>query len=58
MAKMANPYRIENPDGTILNAGTGLDSWFSLEKARELVDYSKGQRIIESDGVNTLWEVF
>jgi hypothetical protein len=50
-------YRIQNHDGTIYNAGTGKDSWFSLEKAREIVNYNIGQRIIESDGVNILWEV-
>lgn len=50
-------YRIQNEDGTFLNANTGLDSWFSLEKARELVKYELGQRIIESDGVNVLWEI-
>jgi hypothetical protein len=51
-------YRIQNPDNTYLNAGTGMDSWFTLDDARELVDYDNGQRIIESDGVNVLWEVF
>lgn len=51
-------YRIQNNDGTFLNAGTGLDSWFTLEVARKTVNYSAGQRIIESDGVNILWEVF
>ena len=50
-------YRIQNADGTFLNAGTGLDSWFCLERARELVNYKIGQRIIESDGVNVLWEI-
>lgn len=50
-------YRIQNSDGTIFNAGTGNDSWFTLEDARKLVDYSKGQRIVESNGVNILWEI-
>lgn len=50
-------YRIQNADGTIFNAGTGLDSWFTLEDARKLVNYELGQRIIEDDGVNILWEV-
>jgi len=49
-------YRIQKENGTILNAGTGENSWFTLEKARVLVDYSKGQRIMESDGVYLLWE--
>lgn len=51
-------YRIQLPDGRILNAGTGLDSWFTLKDAREIVNYNEGQRIVESDGVNLLWEVF
>lgn len=51
-------YRIQNQDGTFLNAGTGIDSWFSLEEARKLVDYNTGQKIVEHDGTNVLWEVF
>jgi hypothetical protein len=51
-------YRILNPDHTFLNAGTGLDSWFTLEGARNLVDYDKGQSIVEHNGVSILWEVF
>ena len=54
---MKTGYRIQNANGTILNAGIGIDSWFTLEQARKLVDYDKGQRIIESDGVNILWEI-
>lgn len=54
---MEERYRIQTSDGRILNAGTGLESWFSLEKARNEVQYEEGQRIIESDGVNILWEV-
>jgi hypothetical protein len=50
-------YRIQNDDGTFLNAGTGLDSWFNLDAARKLVRYDKGQRIVEHDGVNVLWEI-
>ena len=50
-------YRIQKQDGTILNAGTGLDSWFNLITARELVRYEEGQKIVESDGVFILWEV-
>jgi len=51
-------YRIQKSDGTFLNAGTGIDSWFTLDTARELVNYDQDQRIIESDGVNILWEIF
>lgn len=50
-------YRIQNKDGTLLNAGTGKDSWFTLEDARKLVNYEAGQRIVEHDGVNILWEI-
>ena len=50
-------YRIERKDKTLLNAGTGRPSWFTLERARELVDRARGQRIIESNGGRTLWEV-
>lgn len=38
-------YRILNQNGTFLNAGTGLDSWFTLKIAREMVNYKKGQQI-------------
>lgn len=51
-------YRIQNENGSLLNAGTSNDSWFTLEEARKLVNYEAGQRIVESDGVNILWEVF
>ena len=50
-------YRIQNADGTILNAGSGKDSWFTLTAARGIVNYEHGQRIIESDGIHILWEV-
>ena len=51
-------YKIKNADGTYLNNGTDLPSWFSLEEARKIVNYSIGQQIREHDGVNDLWEVF
>ena len=54
---MKAKYRIQNENGTFLNAGTDLPSWFTLEKARDLVNYGKGQRIVEHDGVNILWEI-
>lgn len=56
--EIKKPYRIQQNDGKIKFAGTGHDSWFDLETARILVDYDKDERIIESDGVNVLWEVF
>lgn len=49
-------YRIQNENGKIHNAGTGLDSWFTLENAREIVNYDKGQKIVESNGIDILWE--
>lgn len=51
-------YRIQNANGTFVNAGTDLASWFTLNDARKIVDYGKGQRIIESNGVDVLWEIF
>lgn len=50
-------YRIQNQDGTFLNAGTDEPSWFHLETARKTVNYSIGQRIVEHDGMNVLWEI-
>lgn len=54
---MKSSYRIQNEDGTFLNAGTDLDSWFTLDEAHKKVRYDTGQRIVECDGVNVLWEV-
>jgi hypothetical protein len=51
-------YRIQNQGGTFHNAGSGQDSWYTIEVARTTVNYSIGQRIEESDGVDILWEVF
>jgi hypothetical protein len=51
-------YRIRKADGTFLNAGTDFGSWFTLKQAREIVNYDAGQQIVESDGVNILWEAF
>jgi hypothetical protein len=50
-------YRIKNSNGTFLNAGTGLNSWFNLSEARKIVNYKEGQMIVEHDGVNVLWEI-
>jgi len=50
-------YRIQNADGTIHNAGTDNASWYNLERARKEVNYEKGQRIVEDDGMQILWEV-
>ena len=51
-------YRIRKENGTFKNAGTDLPSWFTLEDARNNVDYDKNETIVESDGVNILWEIF
>lgn len=51
-------YRILKSDQKYLNAGTGKDSWFSLEEARNLVNRENGDKIIWSDGMNNLGEVF
>lgn len=51
-------YRIRTEDGRFKNAGTGRNSWFNLEQARSLVNYSAGETIVEHDGVNVLREVF
>ena len=56
--KAKSDYRIQTKERKFLNAGTGIDSWFTLEDARKIVDYNEGQRIVESDGVNILWEIF
>jgi hypothetical protein len=55
--KTQNPYkyRILSADKRYVNAGTGLNSWFTLEEAREKVQ--TGQMIVEHDGVNILGEV-
>ena len=50
-------YRIQKANGYIKYVGTGEPSWFTLEKARLLVNYNDGERIVEHDGVNILWEI-
>lgn len=47
-------YRIKNANGTYLNAGTGLNSWYTLEQSRGLVDYSKGQKIVDQYDIEIL----
>jgi len=50
-------FRIVKADMTIKFAGTGEDSSFrTLEAAKKLVDYSKGEMIYETDGVRLLYE--
>ena len=51
-------YRILNADRTVKFTGTETGSWFTLERAKELVDYSAGEMIYEYDNNgNRLWEV-
>jgi len=50
-------YRIQKENGKFLNAGTGLDSWFTLDQAKQIVNYNIGEKIVECDGMNILWEV-
>lgn len=51
-------FRIFTKDRKIKFAGTGQDSWFTLEKALKLVDKSKGEMIYEVDpSGNPVWEV-
>jgi len=38
-------YRIHTKDGKIKFAGTGKDSWFSLDKARQIVNYKNSEQI-------------
>jgi hypothetical protein len=54
---MKYKYKIRNADGTYLNNGTGLQSWFTIEEARKIVNYEIGQQIREHDGMFDLWEV-
>jgi hypothetical protein len=50
-------YRIINSDRTIKFAGTGRDSWFNLEKARDIVNYNRGESIYLDDGLRLVHEV-
>jgi hypothetical protein len=51
-------YRILTKDRKIKYAGTGHDSWFTLEKAKKLVDRTKGEMIYEFDKEGRpMWEV-
>lgn len=52
-------YRILTADGKLKFTGTEVGSWFSLEKARELVNYSEGEMIYEyNNNGERLFEVF
>lgn len=52
-------FRIQNANGTFYNAGTGLNSWFTLEDARKTFNPDNGQKIVEicRHTEDILWEV-
>ena len=52
--------RIQTKAGKFKFAGTGDNSWFNLTKARELVNYKAGERIVEiyMPTGEILWEKF
>lgn len=51
-------YRILTKDRKIKYAGTGEDSWFTIEKAKKLVDRTKGEMIYEfTPNGDPMWEV-
>ena len=56
--KRIHKYRIQDANRLYLYTGTIKGSWFTIEEAREIVRYDLGQRIVEHDGVNMLWESF
>lgn len=58
MNPIKTSYRIKHANGTFKNAGTDAPSWFNLETARALVNYSQGEQIVEHNGVDVLWEIF
>ena len=53
-------YRIKTKNNTFKFAGTGANSWFSLEDARAKVDYSQNEMIVEICKYTgeILWECF
>lgn len=54
--------RIKHSDGTYKNAGTDEASWFSIEEARGIANFSNGETIwqfnVAIDPSRPLWEVF
>jgi len=57
MQKNPHKYRILTADKRYVNAGTGLNSWFTLEQAREKVNREAGEIIVLHDGMNILGEI-
>lgn len=57
--KTAANYRILTSEGKIKFTGSDTGSWFSLEDARKIVDYSNGEMIYEfSINGERLHEIF
>lgn len=56
--KPKSNYRIHKKCGRIKYAGTGIDSWFTLEDAKKDVDYSAGEMIMEYNmkTMEPMWE--
>lgn len=55
---MKAKFRILTADRRIKFTGTATGSWFTLEGAKNLVDYNKGESIYEYDtNGDRLWEV-
>ena len=63
MIGLLNPdklaFRIHKANGRIKHAGTGKDSWFTLEGAKKDVDKKKGEMIYEYNlkTMNPMWEI-
>ena len=59
MEKIKNKYRILTKDRRIkFTGGTNVGSWFSLEKAKKLVNYENKESIYEYDtNGDRLWEI-
>ena len=57
---MKSNFRIQNENDTFFGTGSDIGRWFTLERARQLCDYNKGQRIIEicPNTHRVLWEIF
>jgi hypothetical protein len=56
---MQAKYRIQNANGTFFGTASDIGSWFTLERAKQLCDHNKGQRIVQicNKTSEILWEV-
>lgn len=57
--KNLDVFRILDKNGLIKYTGSNIGSWFTLEKAKKLVNKSQGEKIYEysNDYMNKMWEV-